>query len=121
MLIDCIVLTPFSTLFQLYRTASASIYALLDFLEPVPRTIFFSSHWLLSHITYIKTMDNGEIGMNPVAMPFFSPRKEYWPNRGSNQRPPVLKSCALPTELWGSGIRRKRMTEHRNRDRRSRA
>ena len=25
---------------------------------------------------------------------------EYWPSQGSNQRPPVLKSATLPTELW---------------------
>ena len=31
-----------------------------------------------------------------------NPRKEYWPNRGSNQRPPVLKPAMLPTELWNS-------------------
>ena len=31
-----------------------------------------------------------------------NPRKEYWLIRGSNQRPPVLKSATLPTELWGS-------------------
>ena len=28
--------------------------------------------------------------------------KEYWPSRGSNQRPPVLKSATLPTKLWDS-------------------
>ena len=31
-------------------------------------------------------------------------RKEYWPSRGSNQRPPVPKSATLPTELWGKAI-----------------
>ena len=41
-------------------------------------TIFFPSHWLLSHITIVETMDRGERGMNPVAMTIFSPRKEYW-------------------------------------------
>ena len=46
-------------------------------------------------------MDSGERGMNPVAMTIINPRKEYWPSRGSNQRPPVLKSATLPTELWG--------------------
>ena len=30
-----------------------------------------------------------------------NPRKEYWPSRGSNQQPPVLKSAMLPTELMG--------------------
>ena len=46
--------------------------------------------------------DSGERGMNPVAMTIINPRKEYWPSRGSNQRPPILKSATLPTELWGS-------------------
>ena len=40
--------------------------------------------------------------MNPVAMTVVNPRKEYWPSRGSNHRPPILKSATLPTELWGS-------------------
>ena len=30
-------------------------------------------------------MDSDETGMNPVAMTVISPRKEYWPSRGSNQ------------------------------------
>ena len=50
-------------------------------------------------------MDGIERGMNPVAMTIISPRKEYWPSRGSNQRPPVLKSATLPTEQWGSFYR----------------
>ena len=49
-------------------------------------------------------MNSGDRGMNPVAMTIINPRKEYWPCRRSNQRPPVLKSCTLPTELWGSAI-----------------
>ena len=36
--------------------------------------------------------------MNPVAMTIINPWKEYWPSRGSNQRPPVLKSATLQTE-----------------------
>ena len=43
-----------------------------------------------------------ERGINPAAMNIFNTRKEYWPSQGSNQRPPVLKSAMLPTELWGS-------------------
>ena len=65
-------------------------------------TIFFPSHWLLSHITIVETTDSGERGMNPVAMTIINPGKEYWPSRVSNQRPPVLKFATLPTELWGS-------------------
>ena len=40
--------------------------------------------------------------MIPVAMTIINPGKECWPSRGSNQRPPVLKSATLPTKLWGS-------------------
>ena len=42
--------------------------------------------------------------MNPVAMTIINPRKEYWPSRGSNQQPPVLKSATLLTELWARFI-----------------
>ena len=40
-------------------------------------------------------MESGEKGMNII-----NPREEYWLSQGLNQRPPVLKSCTLPTELW---------------------
>ena len=46
-------------------------------------------------------MDNGEKGMNLVAMTII---KEYLPSWGSNQRPPILKSATLTTELWGSAL-----------------
>ena len=80
-------------------SASALIHAFLDFFLPVLRTLFFPSHWLLSYINIVERMEGGERGMNPVAMTIIDPRKEYWPSRGSNQRPPVLKSRRLPTEL----------------------
>ena len=38
-------------------------------------------------------------------MTIINPQKEYWPSRGSNQRPTVLKSASQPTELWGSAHR----------------
>ena len=82
--------------------ASAPIHAFPEFLLPVPRTIFFPSHWLLSHITIVETTENGERGVNPVAMTIINPRKEYWQSCGSNQCPSVLKSATLPTELWTS-------------------
>ena len=50
----------------------------------------------------VETMHGDSRGMNPVAMTLVNPRKEYWPSRGSNKRPLVLKSCALPIEPWGS-------------------
>ena len=67
--------------------------------KPVLRTIFFPSHWLLSNITIVETTNSDERGMNPVAMTIINPRKKYWPSRGSNQQPSVLKSATLPTEL----------------------
>ena len=45
--------------------------------------------------------NNGQRERN-VAMTIINPRKEYWPSRGSIQRPPVLKSATPPIELWGS-------------------
>ena len=47
--------------------------------------MFFLSHWLLSHIIIVVTMDSGERGMNPVAITIISAQKEYWPSRGQNQ------------------------------------
>ena len=47
-------------------------------------------------------MDSGERGMNPVTMTIINPQKEKSPSWGSNQRPPVLKSEMLLTQLWGS-------------------
>ena len=78
------------------------------------RTIFFPSHWLLSHITFVDTTDSGERGMNPVAMTIINHRKEYWPRLGLNQRPPVLKSATLPTELWGSAFQTKRNSKRQS-------
>ena len=81
--------------------ASAPIHAFLEFFLPVLCTIFFPSHWLLSDITIVETINRDERGMSPVAMTIISPGKEYWPSQGSNQRPLVIKSTMLPTWLWG--------------------
>ena len=51
---------------------------------------------------HCRTTDSDERGKNPVSMTIMNPRKDYWPSRGSNQRPPVLKPATLSTELWGS-------------------
>ena len=50
-------------------------------------------------------MDNGEKRMNPVAMTIINPQKNIGRAGGPNQRPPALRSCTLPTELWGSADR----------------
>ena len=47
-------------------------------------------------------MANGERGIIPIALTTFNPGKEYWPSRGSNQQPAVIKSTTLLIELWGS-------------------
>ena len=49
-------------------------------------------------------MDSGERGMNPVAMTIINPRTEYWPSRGSNQRPPVLALCATDLAMKAPGM-----------------
>ena len=101
---DCMVFNSFQQYFSFIAAASAPIHAFLEFFLPVLRTTSFPSHWLLSHITIVKTTDSCEREMNPVAMTIINPRKEYWPSRGSNQRPPLLQSATLPTELWGLGL-----------------
>ena len=47
-------------------------------------------------------MDSGERVMHSVAMITISPRKEYWPSRGSNQPSPVLNSCKLQFGILAS-------------------
>ena len=60
---------------------SAPTHASPEFFLPVLCTIFFPSHWLLSHITSAETMDCCEGGMNPVSMTIINPPKEYWSSR----------------------------------------
>ena len=47
-------------------------------------------------------MDSSKRRTNPRAMTIINPVNEYWPSRGSNQQPLVLKLCTIPTELQGS-------------------
>ena len=35
--------------------------------------------------------------MNPVVLTIINPRKKYWPSRGSDLCPPVLKFTMLPS------------------------
>ena len=72
----CLKLCSF--LFQLYRSGQCT-YPCLEFFLTVLCTIFFQSHWLLSHITIVETMDSGERGMNYDAMTIIIPLKDYWP------------------------------------------
>ena len=55
-------------------------------------TLFYASNWLFSHITIVETTDSCRRGMKPVAITIINPRNDYWPSRGSNQRPLFLSS-----------------------------
>ena len=87
-------LTPFSTVFQLYHGGQCTYPCFVGVLLTSALTVFFPSHWLLSHLTIVETTYSDERGMNPVATTIIVPQR-------SNQRPPVFKSATLPTELWG--------------------
>ena len=92
----------FQRYFSYITAASAPNHAFFELFLPALRTIFFPSHWLLTHLTIVETTDSGERWINPATMTIINPRKEYWPSLGSSQRPPFLKSETLPTELWSS-------------------
>ena len=101
----------FSTLFQLNVAVSAPFPAFLQFFQPVLCIIFFRSHWLLSNITIVETMDTCERGMNPVTITIINLCKDYWPSqRGSNQPPPFFKSSTVMETLLRSYMRHLHMT-----------
>ena len=77
--------------FRYIASLSASISAF--FVSSTPSNSHFS-HGLLSHIILWKKRR-----ALTVELTIICPRKEYWPSRVSNQRPPVLKSCAQRTGL----------------------
>ena len=92
-----------SNIITVMSRPSAPFIALLSFPLPTFRKKAFLSHWLHSHITgIVKTKFSIEEGVDPVKMTITSPRKEYWPSRGTYQRLPALKSYILLTELWDS-------------------
>ena len=51
---------------------------------PVLSTIFFPNHWLLSHITIIKTMDSGESETNPITIAIINAWKDCCPSQELN-------------------------------------
>ena len=77
-------LTLFSKVFQLHSDSSAPIHPGVPLIGPLHNIL--QSHWLLSHITIVETMDCSKRGMNPVATTIINPRKEYCLSRVSNQR-----------------------------------
>ena len=76
--------------------ASASIYVFLEL--PVPHTIFFPTHQLLSHITIVETTVSTNRRMNLVAVTIINPWEKNWLSQVSNKRPLDLKSCTLSAE-----------------------
>ena len=105
-------LTMFSKGFFLVgvKVVSTPTHAFLGFFLSVLRTIPSPIHCLRSKILIVETIDNGEREKIPVAMTIINPRKFCRNNypifrknigrvSGSSQRPPVLKSCSLPTEV----------------------
>ena len=73
--------------------ASSSIHAFLEFFQPELCTIFFSSHWLLSHITIVETIDSGERGMNPAEMTIFNPQKKIFAE-------PRIEPATSGSQVW---------------------
>ena len=102
MIIWCTLVFP--TLSQLYRGGQYTYPCFPSIISSVLRTIFVPSHPLLFNITIMEIMDNGERGMNPVAMTIINLRKYIGQAGGSNQRPPVqMPCCTLLAELRGFG------------------
>ena len=79
-LIDCLVfLKLFSTIFLLYRGGQCShrCFPEILFNSSLHKCFFFSSHWLLSHITIVKPMNSDERGVNSVDMTIINPRQDW--------------------------------------------
>ena len=91
-------LTPFSTVFQLYSGGQCTYPCFPGVLLTI--TIFFPSHWLLSHITIVETTDSSERGMNHVAWLSSILGKNI--GRAGDRTNDLLKTATLLTELWGS-------------------
>ena len=49
-------------------------------------------------------MDNGERGMNPVAITIISPRKEYWPSPGIESATPYSQVLYSTDRAMGLDI-----------------
>ena len=99
------VVRCFQQHFICIAVASASIHAFLEFFWPVLHTILLPSHWLLSHITTVKTTNSGERGMNPVWMPIIA-----WTNMGRGGRVwnTDLPFSSLPNDQlnsWGLAVK----------------
>ena len=87
--------TPFSIVFRLHHGDQCTYPCFHGFhltSSPHNSTIFFPSHWLLSHITIVETTDSGEKGMNPVAMIILSLRKRIMAEPGIEPATPCSQA-----------------------------
>ena len=101
-LIDCIVFNAVSTVSHLYHGGQFT-YPCFPWVlcTSTPHNILSKPLTALPR-NHCRNSGQGWERNNPVAMTIINPLKEYWPCRGSNQRPPVLKTATLPTDLLGS-------------------
>ena len=81
-------------------SASAPIDAFLEFLKPVLGTIFFLSHWLLSHITIVETMGSGERKIKFCRNDYHQSSERILSEPGIE--PATFCSPVLPSEPRGS-------------------
>ena len=94
-MVDCLRSNPISTFFQLHIVGQCTYSCF-----PGVILISIPLDFLSKFFRIFEILERGEREMNPVAMTVINSLKEKLPNRGSKQRPPVLKSGMLPTELW---------------------
>ena len=101
--INCMMFNADFNIFQFYRGGQCTYPCFPGFLFiSTPYNILSMLLTALPH-NHCRRMVNTERRMNLAVVTMISPRTERWPSRGSSQRPPVLKSCALPTELLRLG------------------
>ena len=94
-------LSPFLTVFQLYRSGQCTNPCFPGVLLTITLHYILSKPLAAFPHNYCRNNGQGRERNESVPMTIINPWKEYWPSRGSNQRPPVLKSAMLPTEPWG--------------------
>ena len=83
-----------SRLFQFHHCSQCTHHAFFKFLLSAKCTIFFPSHWLLSHVKMTETKVSSKIGMNLLKMTIINPERKFGPAEDQTRYPmdPVLNS-----------------------------
>ena len=104
-MIDCMVFNAaFNSISVIFRrSVQLSILSWSSFNQSL-HTIFFPSHWLLSHITIVGTTDSGERGTESCRNDCHQSSQITLAEPGIE--PTTSCSAMLPTELWGSALHR---------------